>query len=182
MRLFTAVVPPAAALDELSAAVESARPTARSLRWTPREQWHVTLLFLGEVPDEQVDTVAGALSRVVARHPAMTLSLTGGGTFPTKPVRSHVLWAGLGGDTEELTALATDLRDAAAELGVPVEKRRFTPHVTVARARITTNLTAPRARLDALATDPWEAGEVHLVRSRLGGTPRYQTIATWELA
>lgn len=182
MRLFTAVVPPAAVLDALGTAVEAARPTARALRWAPREQWHVTLLFLGEVPDERVDAVAEELGRVAVRHPAMSLSLRGGGTFPTKPVRSRVLWAGLDGDTEALTALANDLRDAAAGLGIPVEDRRYTPHLTVARARITTNLTAPHARLDTLATEPWRAGEVHLVHSRLGGTPRYRIIATWELA
>ena len=82
MRLFTAVTPPAAALDALDAAVASARPTARGLRWVAREQWHMTLVFLGDVPDDQVDTVAGELGRVAARHPAMSLSLRGSGTFP----------------------------------------------------------------------------------------------------
>ncbi|KUP98268.1 2'-5' RNA ligase [Thermobifida cellulosilytica TB100] len=182
MRLFTAVVPPAAVLDALGAAVESARPTARSLRWAPREQWHVTLLFLGEVPDERVDAVAGELGRVTARHPAMSLRLRGGGTFPPKPVRSRVLWAGLDGDVAALAELADAQREAAAGLGVPVENRRYVPHLTVARARITTNLTAPCARLDALDTEPWEAAEVQLVRSRLSGAPRYETIAAWQLA
>jgi len=182
MRLFTAVTPPAAALDALDAAVASARPTARGLRWVAREQWHMTLVFLGDVSDDQVDTVAGELGRVAARHPAMSLSLRGSGTFPPQPVRSRVLWAGVDGDTAALTALATDLREAAVALGIPVENRRYVPHVTVARARITTNLTAPCARLETLATEPWQAAEVHLVHSRLGAVPRYQTIATWKLA
>lgn len=181
MRLFTAIVPPAAVLDELGEAAVPVRAAARSLRWARREQWHVTLLFLGEVPDAEVDPVAGALGEAVARHRAMTLSLSGGGTFPTNPVRSRILWAGLAGDTDALTALAGDLRSAAAAAGVEITDRRFTPHLTLARARITTNLTVPRDRLDTLATASWQARQVVLVRSRPNGTPRYEDIATWEL-
>jgi LigT like Phosphoesterase len=48
MRLFVAIAPPAAVLDELDALVEPLRSSRQDLRWTNREAWHVTLAFLGQ--------------------------------------------------------------------------------------------------------------------------------------
>ena len=49
MRLFVALAPPPAVLDELEAAAAPLRAQRGDLRWTGRDAWHVTLAFLGEV-------------------------------------------------------------------------------------------------------------------------------------
>lgn len=181
MRLFAALVPPPVALDELAAAVVAARGRRDGLRWTSREEWHVTLLFLGEVPDEGVDAVRAGLARATARHRAMTLGLSGAGTFPEDPARAHVLWADLAGDVPALTSLAAELRGAAVAAGIGVEDRAYTPHLTLARSRRAADLSALRAELDVLDTERWRATEVRLVHSRREGAPRYRTVDTWAL-
>ncbi|HEX5812494.1 MAG TPA: 2'-5' RNA ligase family protein, partial [Pseudonocardia sp.] len=55
MRAFVALVPAAAVLDELAAAVAPVRAAHPDLRWTPPAQWHLTLAFLGEVDGDTVD-------------------------------------------------------------------------------------------------------------------------------
>ena len=54
MRLFVAIAPPPAVLDELDALVEPLRARRHDLRWTNREAWHVTLAFLGQVDESAV--------------------------------------------------------------------------------------------------------------------------------
>ncbi|RCV54884.1 RNA 2',3'-cyclic phosphodiesterase [Marinitenerispora sediminis] len=184
MRLFVALTPPATALDELHRAVAAARghrAAPRGVRWTPREEWHLTLLFLGEVPDPEVPALRARLAREAAAHPAMELALRGAGTFPADSERARVLWAGVEGDTEALTHLAGALHSAAAAHGVPVEPRPYVPHVTLARTRGPHDLSGPRDVLADLAGSPWRAGEAELVRSRADGRPRYLTVARWPL-
>ncbi|GAB3206951.1 RNA 2',3'-cyclic phosphodiesterase [Marinactinospora thermotolerans] len=182
MRLFVAIDPPGALLEEVGAAVAAARPGPRGIRWASREKWHVTLLFLGEVAEERIEPIGAGLAAEVARHPAPLLRLRGAGTFPGDPARARVLWAGVAGETAALARLATALGDTARDLGLEVEHRRYVPHLTLARAKAPTDLSGQRAALAGIDTRPWTATEVRLVHSRLDGAPRYQTLATWPLA
>ena len=89
-RAFLAVVPGERALDALARVVTSlALPDG--WRATTREQWHVTLQFLGGVDD--VDGVARAVSSVASRHRAFDVALGGGGAFPTAR-RAGAAWIG----------------------------------------------------------------------------------------
>jgi 2'-5' RNA ligase len=101
--MFAALVPPAAVLDELEAAL--AGLGAPELRWTVRAQWHVTLAFYGDVHPRILGDLRGLLSRVAAARPAPTLALGGGGRFGDR-----VLWTRVGGDTERLVRTADGAR------------------------------------------------------------------------
>ncbi|GAA3759293.1 RNA 2',3'-cyclic phosphodiesterase [Salinactinospora qingdaonensis] len=180
MRLFAALTPSAAALDQLGGAIAGAT-TARGLRWMPRQSWHVTLVFLGEIADDHLGALLTGLDEAATRHTAMTLRLSGAGTFPRNARSARVLWAGLAGDTAPLTALATSLEETARDHGVAVQRRPYVPHLTVARCPRPVDLTRARAGLAALDTVSWQAGEVELIHSNLGGEPRYRTIAAWPL-
>src|SRR5579875_3756312 len=119
MRLFVALTPPAAVLDELEAATAPLRAQWRDLRWTSRDAWHVTLAFLGEVDEAAVTPLLPRLERAAGRHPRLGLALAGAGAFP-QAARARVLWSGLDGDRHELSALA-----AAHHAGpLPRERRR----------------------------------------------------------
>ena len=104
MRLFVAITPSAAALDELAAALAPLRDAWPRLRWTDRRRWHLTLAFLGEVDEIVAGRLGPRLERAAHRHPALTLSMAGAGAF-ARPARARALWAGIGGDTR---ALATN--------------------------------------------------------------------------
>lgn len=182
MRLFVALVPPEPALDDLEAACAPLRVSPGDLRWTGRELRHITLAFLGEVGADRLPALLPRLSRAAGRHQAFGLSIAGGGAFPG-PARATVLWSGLAGDRKALGELAMSVAAGARRAGAPApdEGRRYRPHVTLARCRVPADLRGAVAELSAYAGPAWTAGDIHLVRSTLGGQPRYETIGNWRL-
>jgi RNA 2',3'-cyclic 3'-phosphodiesterase len=185
VRLFVAVVPPPAVLDELEATVAPLRPGWPALRWTGMPAWHLTLAFLGEVGDDTAAALAPRLERAAARHPSLELSLAGGGAF-SGPARARVLWTGLRGDLRALEALARSVAAGARRAGAPPpdEGRRFRPHVTLARCREPADVAALVDELSGYAGAAWTAAEIHLIRSRPGAPgapPDYETMARWPL-
>jgi RNA 2',3'-cyclic 3'-phosphodiesterase len=184
MRLFVAIAPPSAVLDELDALVEPLRARRLDLRWTNREAWHVTLAFLGQVDEAAVARLLPRLERAARRHQQVRLAFAGAGAFPTA-ARANVLWSGLSGDCGALARLAESVAAGASRAGTPPpdKGRRFKPHLTLARCRMPADVTALVASLAGYQGQPWTADRVHLVRSRLGATehPRYTSLANWPL-
>ena len=182
MRLFVALAPSEAALDDLEAACTPLRAGAAELRWTGRELRHITLAFLGEVGEDRLPALLPRLSRAARRHPAFGLSIAGGGAFPS-PARATVLWSGLAGDRKALGELAMSVGAGARRAGAPApdEGRRYRPHVTLARCRVPADLRQAVAELSCYAGPAWTAAEIKLIRSTLGSQPRYETIGKWEL-
>jgi 2'-5' RNA ligase len=179
--MFVAVRPPPAALEELAAAVADLRSGAPAgLRWTASDQWHLTLCFLAEVPDPVVEELTRRLTRAAAVVEPLTLQLRGGGRFGDR-----VLWIGLDGDVAGLRKLATKVRYAGLGADLDVEKRRFRPHVTLARAGRPVELAPTAQRLHEFAGSPWRAASMELVHSTLGagpgGTALHRTVAEFEL-
>ncbi|MEV0403886.1 RNA 2',3'-cyclic phosphodiesterase [Actinoallomurus sp. NPDC050550] len=180
MRLFVALMPPETVLDEVEAAFRPHRAAHPDLRWTRRASWHVTLAFYGEVDDRVVPRLLPRLERAAGRHPHRTVMFAGAGAFP-RPASARVLWTGLESD---LRRLADSCVAAARREGVDAdEHKRFHPHLTLARAREPLDLRPLVAEVDAFEGSLWTVGEIHLVRSHLGGeAPRYETLAAWPLA
>ena len=162
-RLFVAVWPPATVLDQIAGLPRS----STGLRWTTRDQWHVTQRFLGAAP---LDPAIAALARL--RDESVCAARFGGAA--ARLGRSAFVLPVLG-----LDALAAATARAFDGVGRPAEPRPFVGHVTLAR------LTgAGRIELPSLAVDAsWTVQSVCLVRSHLGrGGARYETIAEVGLA
>ena len=183
MRLFVAVVPPEDALDALATALCSLGGSNPSLRWTRREAWHVTLAFLGEVNGTSLSRLIPRLERGARRHTAFRLALSGAGAFPS-PRRANVLWGGLAGDRKALGDLAATVSAAARRAGAlpPDAGRKYHPHLTLARCRTPADVRPIVDGLSGFQGDPWTAGEIFLIRSRLQGQPRYETLGSWPLS
>jgi len=184
MRLFVAIAPPSAVLDELDALVEPLRARRPDLRWTNREAWHVTLAFLGQVDEAAAARLLPRLERAARRHQQVRLAFEGAGAFPSA-TRANVLWSGLSGDRGALARLAQSVAAGASRAGAPPpdQGRRFRPHLTLARCRMPADVTELVAALADYHGQPWTADRIHLVRSRPGATgqPRYATLASWPL-
>jgi 2'-5' RNA ligase len=104
------------------------------IRWVPAHQFHFTLKFLGEVPDDRVAAAREATARAAARISPFDLALEGLGAFPEAgPPR--VVWAGCGAGCEELVALAAAVEAAFGEAGFLKEPRTFSPHLTLGRVK-----------------------------------------------
>ncbi|MEO6594438.1 MAG: RNA 2',3'-cyclic phosphodiesterase [Planctomycetota bacterium] len=102
------------------------------VKWVPAQQLHCTLVFASDLPPEAVEGLREEVRTIEV--PTLSLSLAGLGHFPPSG-EPRVLWAKLGGDVAQLTALHAELAERAERHGVPDEKRGFVPHVTLGRVR-----------------------------------------------
>ena len=174
LRLFVAIEIPEGAKDELEAAFAPWREAFPKARWVPRENQHVTLKFLGRTWPRLVDWVPEQVEAAAADVPRFTVRLRGVGSFPSAKT-GRALWAGFE-DTDLITGLATEIEAALVE-EFPAEKRRFHPHLTVARSDPPLKLPAGYSGTK-LETDEWEVDHVVLFRSHLGRpAPRYEPLA-----
>jgi len=98
-------------------------------RWVPDENLHLTLRFIGEVAPDQAEEIDLALASLRGR--GFTLTFTGVGTF-AKAGRETQLWVGVERNPA-LDHLQAKIEIALQRAGLPPERRRFMPHVTLAR-------------------------------------------------
>lgn len=131
MRLFTAIDLPEEMLEKLRAFLARLRPLAK-LRWTEAANLHITTKFIGEWPEARLEEMKVALAGVMASE-RIEIAVRGVGWFPDER-RPHTFWAGVEGG-EALVALARATEQAVATLGVPVESRVYSPHLTLARVK-----------------------------------------------
>jgi 2'-5' RNA ligase len=132
------------------------------------ESFHVTLAFLGNVPDEQFDAVAGAAGAV--SFEPLTLTLDRLGYFPAP----QVLWLGPSQTPGGLRALGRDLCAAVVAAGVTPDPKPFHPHLTLARkVRTEPELSPPKPVA-------WAVGGFVLVESDTDPEgARYKVVATF---
>jgi 2'-5' RNA ligase len=102
-------------------------------RWVPGDQLHLTLRFIGEVDGGLFREIRAALEHIEAEE--FPVRLKGLGYFPPRQ-EPRVLWVGMD-KSEELLQLRKKVDRELNELGVPAEKRKFAPHITLARLRET---------------------------------------------
>ncbi len=175
MRLFAALTLPPKATEWLVARQQTAAGIAPHLRWALPEQWHLTLAFFGDVEPRHVEDLSARLARAAARRPALSLGLADPGTFGSTR-RARVVWQGVGGDVDEMRALAASCRAAGRRVGLSADglaaRTRFRPHITLARVSPPEDVTDVLGALTADDYPVWTAHEAVLVRSELGAGPR----------
>jgi RNA 2',3'-cyclic 3'-phosphodiesterase len=165
-RAFVAVVPPPEVLDAIESVVAPVRPVAPPrVTWTHAGQWHLTLQFLGSVPEADVDDLVDSLHAVLRREPPVTLALGGAGAFPS-PSRASVLWIGLDEGQAELARVAAAVARATAPFGYAPDHPEFTAHLTVARSHRARPLANVITSLGEGPVGPrWDATDVVLMES-----------------
>lgn len=134
MRLFVAIELNEAIKKELQAVQDQLAEFNRTVRWAKPEQIHLTLKFLGEVPDQDTEGICQAAEEVASQCPPFELRLAECGCFPPRgPVRIvHVAVE----DGEQTLQHCRDLCEEAYEkLGFACEVRPFSPHLTIGRVR-----------------------------------------------
>ncbi len=105
-----------------------------SVKWITMQGMHITLKFLGEIPESQKSDVESVLDKVTDKHSPFLLSCRGVGTFPHKSRNPRVLWIGFD-KNETLEALHADIAEKLTGLGFPKEHRLFFPHLTLGRVK-----------------------------------------------
>ncbi len=179
MRLFVALDIDQEIRDRLASYMNEMRGLAPAVRWVQPESLHVTLKFIGERPDATVKEVENALRGISAKP--FQLSFRGSGFFPAEK-SARVFWIGIQADAA-LPDLATQIKGSLVRLGIELEKRAFSPHLTLARAgnasgapgrqkgdRPNRRFSALQAKLSAVPSPDFgtmNAAEFFLYRSQL---------------
>ncbi|MCS7015758.1 MAG: RNA 2',3'-cyclic phosphodiesterase [Gemmatales bacterium] len=104
------------------------------VKWVAPENLHVTLFFLGDVPDLEVPEVCRRVEQAVAGLAPFSVSVEGLGCFPGTN-RPRVLWAGITKGTQELQRVHKLIEGPLHALGYRAEERRYVPHVTLGRLK-----------------------------------------------
>lgn len=155
------------ALAEAAAGQFGGRPTRL-------DTIHLTLAFLGDIPEAQLPALCDVGRRVAFRPFALSIDQVG--FWP----RQRLLWAGCRASVPALGDLVADLREALVAAGFSAHghERTFIPHVTLVRKIPTSSAGDIAHRLPPIAPLRWPCQDFVLVRSQLAVTgSRYQTIA-----
>jgi 2'-5' RNA ligase len=168
MRLFIAINFPEEIKRGLGAFIRNLSQTPSDLRWVRDENLHLTLQFLGNVPEDQVSAVNSAMQNSVNGIGPFELVLEGTGVFPSVQ-RPRVLWVGISGDTAPLFKLQRQVQREMKLLGFEPENRKFSPHLTLARARSPYGFTEvmKKAQETGKAFGPAKINSVDLMLSEL---------------
>ena len=102
--------------------------------WTESPNLHLTLKFLGDIPDRWVPDVCRAVTESSQDFAPMNLGFRGAGAFPRND-RPRTVWIGVQPETDQLAALQQTIEDRLYDIGFAQERRRFSPHLTIGRIR-----------------------------------------------
>lgn len=149
------------------------------VRWVSPENWHLTLLFLGELEAGELSALCGELDRRLPAHSAFDLQLEGGGCFPGRR-RPRVLWVGCR-DSPSLREAQREIPEAVEELGIGgAESREFHAHITVGRCRKPVRVADVDLFLDRFRDEraaPFRVRSVVVYASHLGPEgPTYEPL------
>lgn len=130
MRLFIAINFTSSIKNLLQNDIEELRKHSVSGNFTPKENLHLTLAFLGEISKERIPDIEDAMSKACKGYTPSAIMIKGFGKFI---MRGEILyWRGMECSEPVLQMqrrLVTELR----EHGFSIEDRRFTPHITMGR-------------------------------------------------
>jgi RNA 2',3'-cyclic 3'-phosphodiesterase len=172
-RLFIALAIPEgvkAKMEEAQAELRQALPN-RSVRWARREQFHLTLRFLGDVEAARVEALGEAVRAACRGFGALHLRAERVGFFPDLRY-PRVVWVGVQDEAEQLPRLQQAVEVATESFTTEAKEKRFTGHVTLARIK---GIKRPEAEALGEAAagmadrlfGQWTAYQLELMRSVL---------------
>jgi 2'-5' RNA ligase len=135
MRSFIAVELATSVTARAGDLINRLRVAAAQVNWVRTQEMHLTLKFLGDVPDIDTPDICRVTANVAAQFEPFELTFRGAGAFPTGE-HPRTLWIGIEDGRDEIIALHAALELALhRELGFPKEARRFQPHLTIGRVK-----------------------------------------------
>ncbi len=172
-RLFIALPVPEPVKAEIERAQAELRQSVpqRVISWTRREQFHLTLRFLGTVEITRVPRLVEVLRAVCQPFSALRLRAERIGCFPNLKF-PRVVWVGVHDKTGRLFALQKTVADSVAAFADNQAEGEFTGHITLARVK---DIRRPEAatladhtqRMAGRFFGEWLGGQIELMRSQL---------------
>lgn len=132
MRVFVAIELPEE-IKEFLAGLTAFQFSIDGVNVVQKNNFHITLKFLGEVEEKLIPDIINALKAVAGEFSRFTLKITHPGVFPDG-VKPRVIWIGTE-NIDTLKALAKRIDEEMSFLGFQREEREFTSHITLARVK-----------------------------------------------
>lgn len=132
IRSFLAFDLPPQIRQVLGDAFEKVRKTSLDARWVRPEGIHLTVVFMGDVREEDLSPMGEFIGAVCSRYGPFTVALKGMGCFPNSR-NPRVLWLGVEGTLERMSRFRDEVQRGLIPFGVQEEKRDFRPHLTLGR-------------------------------------------------
>ncbi len=172
-RLFIALTIPDAIKEVMETAQTELRHVLppKAARWARREQFHLTLKFLGNVPVSRVDELIEAGRRACQSCSPLQLRAREIGFFPNARV-PRVVWVGIGDRQDQLPAVWNAVQSATQPFTTEPFEAQFTGHVTLAHVNRlnrdeAAELAGAAGRFGKTAFGEWTSGQLELMRSEL---------------
>lgn len=129
LRLFIAIELPEDIKEELIRIEETLKSYISNVKWVERENFHITLRFLGEISEERLKYVEECVGETASNYSSFNVSLNCIGTFP------YVIWVGIDEGKEVLTEIAYRLESSLVKYNFPPADKPFSPHITLGRSK-----------------------------------------------
>ena len=144
----------------------------RDLRLVKPAQLHLTLVFIGEVPEDRVPALTAALADPIP-VPPFDLEIGMPGVFPPQGT-PRVLWLSVARGASELVRVNDVVATRLEALGIPRERRPYAPHLTIGRWRERAPARLRHAVVPGGSVPADRVEAVTLFRSHLGpGAPEH---------
>lgn len=105
----------------------------KAIKWVAPEHLHLTIKFLGDVPENKIDQIKGLIKATLNNENGSEIEVDGLGMYPN-PHMPRVIWLGIEG-TERLREIHNKLDTELQKADIPPDNRSFSPHLTIARIR-----------------------------------------------
>ncbi len=151
------------------------RGDGSGIRWVKAANVHLTLRFLGDIPQESVPRLAASLREKLSGFGSFDVALSGMGGFPDLR-RPRVIWIGTGEGTEWLSLLAEKVESSCIESGFGKGDKKFSSHLTLGRVKFPKGLESLLDKIGhtEFRSPKFAVGEVLVVKSDLSSAgPKY---------
>ncbi|MCK4307504.1 RNA 2',3'-cyclic phosphodiesterase [candidate division WOR-3 bacterium] len=167
MRIFIAIKVPDSIKEEISKLQKGLdiqfAEFCGNVRWVAPQNIHLTLKFLGEVPEEQIETIIEAIESSLGKTEPFDISFEEVGGFPNLK-RPRVLWVGAKQGKAQLIELMQKLNEKLSAIGFETEARESVPHLTIGRIKKVKNL---EFKVKSFKATPFPVERIYLIKSKL---------------
>ncbi|PLS14896.1 RNA 2',3'-cyclic phosphodiesterase [Bacillus sp. M6-12] len=175
---FAATLPPEAKayIHQLKESIEGKFPFKR---WVHPEEYHITLAFLGNAPEQLREQAISFTDEALRGMKSFSLSLSHLGTFGKKD-EPRIFWCGLE-PNPELAAVQKEVYHSCIQAGFTLEKRPFKPHITLARKYAGSRFSPDELEQVSIGGTEYTIDTVTLYQTHSSLTPKYKAVHTIKL-
>lgn len=181
MRFFIALEIPSENRLQFQAIQAKLHTLIPQVRLTDLDKIHLTLAFLGEQPDQLKDKLTEIIQAASTGVPSFKVTPAYIDGFPNIH-HPQVLWVGVKGDIDKILLIREGVKDGLESLHLPVDERRFIPHISVAKVnnnlKVSRELEVNLEKIMTLSFDPIKITSIKLFESvPEGGFHKHNTLA-----